>query len=237
LQGQLEIISSPPVTLDLEGIEEALISKCTGADLCIIDSLRAACPSLDENDSRIRVPLDMLLRVSEKTGCTFLVIHHARKDNKTNGAGGNQNMRGNSAINDAARTVIMCAPFPDESELSGFNITCGKVRSGKKFSPMSLQLLDTDLELVPFQGLRFQVIDGEAHEAEVDRRERESVSEKICKIIGEAQGGTFRGGKEGLYGMLAPISQAKIRNALALLVGSGRIFEDRKEHIYRLVIK
>lgn len=236
LRGVLEVASPPPATLDADGMEAALIAKCTGFTLCVIDSLRAASPTLDENDSRIRVPLDMLWRVSKATGCTFVVIHHARKDSKNNGAGGNQNMRGNSSINDAAQTVIMCEPFAD-TELSGFNILCGKVRSGQKFAPVSVTLSDPVLERVSFLGLRFAVIDGKVQKSESEERDRQTTSDAICKTIAAATGGTFRGGQAALLALLPGIPQARVKTTLALLIGTGRVFHDKKEHVLRLVNK
>src|SRR5690606_11381173 len=78
-----------------------------GFSLCIIDSLRAAAPSIDENSSDVRRVLDVLNRVSEKTGCTCLVIHHARKPSKDSSGGARMAIRGSGAIYDACSSVLV----------------------------------------------------------------------------------------------------------------------------------
>lgn len=71
-----------------------------GRDLVVIDSLRAATGGMDENDSAIRGPLDMLGRLGEETGCRALVILHARKGSEQ--TDDRFVLRGSSAIFDAA---------------------------------------------------------------------------------------------------------------------------------------
>jgi hypothetical protein len=69
LEGRLELVSLPQVYLDSPAAEGFLIDKVKGFDLAIVDSLRAAGPTLEENDSAVRGLLDGLNRVSERTGC------------------------------------------------------------------------------------------------------------------------------------------------------------------------
>jgi hypothetical protein len=221
LRDGLEIVSPPPVQLNMQGIFEVMASKCDGFDLCVVDSLRACCPGIDENSSDMRQPLDMLLRVSEKTGCAFLVIHHARKDNKNNSAGGNQNMRGNSAINDAARTVIMC-----EARTKGFNIVSGKIRSGRKFDPIAVVVEDdpTTRERYLFDGLKFKIIDAVAEDEAEERATDGLITATLVRILSEA-GGAVRGGRAGLVA-LAKTPEKRTRAIYDRLIAEGRILED-----------
>lgn len=78
----------------------------TGRDLIIIDSLRAASGAQDENESGIRVGLDMLGTLSESTKCRALVIHHARKP-MADDPGGRYAIRGSSAIYDSADSAYV----------------------------------------------------------------------------------------------------------------------------------
>ncbi len=107
LAGQLDVVVMPPDSLDDRDAEEALIAECVGYTLVVIDSLRAACPRLDENDSSARRVLDMLARVSERTGAAFVVIHHARKPQKDAPGGARVAVRGSGALFDAAQSVLV----------------------------------------------------------------------------------------------------------------------------------
>jgi hypothetical protein len=98
----------PDVYLDEKGSGVDKVAKAVdGMGLCLMDSAKAITPGIDENDSRIRIPFDALSRVTMKTGCIFLVIHHFGK------SGGDQSklkplkerMRGSSALFDAMQTV------------------------------------------------------------------------------------------------------------------------------------
>lgn len=73
----------------------------------LIDSLRAAAPTTDENSSDARRPLDMLTRVSERTAAAFIVIHHARKPNATQAGGAKMAVRGSGALYDACGSVVV----------------------------------------------------------------------------------------------------------------------------------
>lgn len=81
-------------------------SLMEGRDLLVIDSLRAATPGADENDSTIREGLDMLAEASESTGCRSLVIHHSRKT-VGDETSGKHSIRGSSAIFDACDSVYV----------------------------------------------------------------------------------------------------------------------------------
>jgi hypothetical protein len=109
-------VSLPPDTLRLRslpsyrvGIEtaEMLRREIDGFDLVIIDSLRAAAPGIDENDSRIREPLDMLGEVSIATNATIVVVHHARKPSVTDSGASRYAIRGSGAIYDACSSVLV----------------------------------------------------------------------------------------------------------------------------------
>ncbi len=86
---------------------------CRSVKLCVIDSLRAALPSADENSSDIRKYLDPLSRISEKTGCVIILIHHARKDSELS-ASAAQSVRGSGAIFDACQSVCFFRASKEE---------------------------------------------------------------------------------------------------------------------------
>lgn len=208
LRGQLAVVPFPRVSLVTPGIEDALAKRVAGFDLVVIDSLRAATPGLDENKSDIRAPLDMLARISDVTGVTFIVIHHARKPSDSSRSGSaNQEMRGNSAINDAAQSVIMLEPPPclaDETPVfNGFRVICGKVRDGKRFDAMAVAVEDTTpRDAVPFPGLRLVIADAAA-KTETATATRETMLRALIRnTIEGAHGGQFTRGKSGMWDSL-----------------------------------
>jgi len=108
LEGMLALCSMPSLYLTHKAAEDALVAVCMGAAICLIDSFRASVPGVDENDSKVREYLDILTRVSERTGCTFIVIHHAGKSkgDEHGSRDERQSPRGSSGIFDACQTVL-----------------------------------------------------------------------------------------------------------------------------------
>jgi hypothetical protein len=97
------LITMPDSYMTSDGFEAA-VTKLAGAyDVIIIDTLKAASPGVDENDSKIREGLDRLRRVGERTGCTFVVlIHSKKKSNSQTEIDPRERDRGSSASYDAA---------------------------------------------------------------------------------------------------------------------------------------
>lgn len=82
----------------LSAVGSELVKLCRGATLCVINSLTASTNKVNENDAKIAAVFNLLARISEITGCAFVVLHHSGK-----GAGGS---RGSSAIDGAVQTVF-----------------------------------------------------------------------------------------------------------------------------------
>jgi hypothetical protein len=59
--------------------EAKLTATLKGITLCIIDSLTALTPGVDENSKYMADHMALLTRVSEATGCAILVLHHEGK--------------------------------------------------------------------------------------------------------------------------------------------------------------
>jgi hypothetical protein len=107
LGGRLKLSVFPEVFLDCADAVDAYAKACDGASLVIIDALRGATPTRDENDSSIRACLDNLSRVSEKTGAAFVVLHHAGKPKDSHANDPRTLARGSSAIFDACGCVLV----------------------------------------------------------------------------------------------------------------------------------
>lgn len=107
LQGWLQLITLPRLYLNTPNGFAALERLCEGVDLVIVDSFRAANPGLEENSSDAREPLDALNLISEKHGCSSVVIHHARKPTKDAPGGTKMTVRGSGAIFDGSGSVLI----------------------------------------------------------------------------------------------------------------------------------
>lgn len=159
--GNLEVGVFPPFRLGA-ATEKQLTEMCAGRALCVIDSLRAAAPGdLEENSSEFRAPLDMLARISETTGCAFVVIHHARKPAKDNAGGAKMSLRGSGAIFDACAAVLVFSgekDRPTKVSMEKARIT-GECRA-------DFELLREDVETEQGPGLRMRIV-GHDEQAEV----------------------------------------------------------------------
>lgn len=110
LGDRLQMVSFPGIYLSGKGAEAAWKRVADGADIIILDSLRALTPGVDENSSEMRRHLDPLTRISEATGAVFVIIHHAGKTPSDPSAAkreGRQQLRGSSGIFDAAGSVFL----------------------------------------------------------------------------------------------------------------------------------
>ncbi len=95
----------PTAYLSDDRAEEDMLQLCDGAAVCIIDAFRGAFPKAQENDSGVRMYLDMLRHVSDATGCAMIVIAHSRKMSDDKDV--RSSLRGSGALFDAADTVYM----------------------------------------------------------------------------------------------------------------------------------
>jgi len=150
LAGNLELVSMPSVYLDAHQAEDFFTERCEGVDLVIVDSLRVAAPSLDENDSDIRSVFDRLNRVSHRTGCCSIIIHHARKPSMTAAGGAKATIRGSGAIFDASGSVLIF----DAVKGKPIRVSHEKARSsGITVPDFSLTIADVVTEHGPKGGL------------------------------------------------------------------------------------
>lgn len=125
---------------DAAFVVETLVATVTGAVLCVIDSFRAFIGNVDENKSEVRIPLDLLLSVSERTGCAFVVIHHEGKPSKDGEKASVQNRaRGSSAIVDACDCTFSFTPSKIPS---GIDIEQGKASMGRPSEAFTARLVD-----------------------------------------------------------------------------------------------
>jgi hypothetical protein len=153
----LAVRCHPPGRIDSPSAEEAMKGAAEGRQLLIVDSFRAAAPGTDENSSLARGPLDMLARVSEVTGCSFVVLHHARKPQRDSIGGPTNSLRGSSALVDAAGSVVVATSVrPGLVKL----LHCKARTSGVPHAPFEVRIADLEQEDDPRWGLRVEVVEG-----------------------------------------------------------------------------
>ena len=187
IDGKLSAHIYPRMYLDdaSGAAEDFYVRRVDGATLALIDSFRAALREGDENDSRVRRHLDMLARVSERTGCTMLAIHHARKPNRNDAGGARTAIRGSGAIFDACSSVFVF----DGSEKGGpITVHHEKARTtGRPTESFVLVVEDVEVQGEAEAGLRvgYRVI-----EAAAEQRKRARVRENAAldaKILAHLQ--------------------------------------------------
>jgi hypothetical protein len=146
----LELISMPEIYLSDQDAEQALVRVCAGKILVIVDNLAAATATAlsKENESNIRKYLDILTRVSAKTGCTFVVLVHERKAGKDD-PGGLQRVRGSSAITDAAGSVVSISVAEGDGVIT---VSQTKTSVRRRGEDLTLKIEDVNYEpgVLPF---------------------------------------------------------------------------------------
>ena len=221
LRGQLGVSVLPGIFLDSEGATDALTRVCEGAKLLIVDSLRAAAPSVEENSSEVRRVLDRLTTVSEKTGCVPLVISHSRKPREDDGGGARMAIRGSSAIYDACASVLVFSASKGEPT----TVAHEKARtSGITAEDFAITIDDVEIAGDPRGGLAVRVAGLPPKADRIAERQRERMGE-----LGEAVM-HFIGGHPGCSGRAirgASLPGAKspsvVLDVLAHLEAEGRV--------------
>jgi len=142
----------PEVYLTSPNAYDAFMRAVEGANILILDALRGATPGEDENDSAMRVYLDLLSRVSSAQGCTIIVLHHAKKgDGKTSAA---QLLRGSSAIYDGAGAIFMAASEEQNAPKYIEQTRPSQDARGQMIEPFYLKIEDVLIGTDPTGGLR-----------------------------------------------------------------------------------
>ena len=222
--GTLTVACLPRVYLDENGLQDELVKLVEGYTLVIVDSLRAAFPHADENSSEVRSYLDILSRVSERTGATFIVIHHARKPNGPNGGGAKYAIRGSSALFDAGQSVFIFEGEKNEPT----RVVHDKDRiRGKTIEDFGLVTEDIAGETGPNHALIVRHLDGEQLEQGSSNRSQQAetkavreVAKKIVTTLIENKG--FRGTRTELRAVIRA-KTALFDSAWAQLLNMGAI--------------
>jgi predicted transcriptional regulator len=133
------LITMPDTYMTSDGFEAAVTKLAASYQVIIIDTLKAASPGVDENDSKMRESLDRLRRVGERTGATFVVLIHSKK--KSNSAveiDARERGRGSSAIYDAADAQLGV----EYEQGKPLKVLQTKARSGRYIDPFQVTIED-----------------------------------------------------------------------------------------------
>lgn len=158
-----------------------------GFDVVILDSFRAACPHTDENSSEARIPLDRLTRISERTGTTFAVIHHARKPSQNAQGGARMAIRGSGALFDACGSVIVFSAEKGEP----VTVAHEKARiSGRLHPDFRLWIEDVDVDGDPTAGLRVTCLADAPSGAQASPSDRFEEAKRLVLALVREEGET-----------------------------------------------
>jgi hypothetical protein len=106
LEDRIRVAVKPAVRLDAADAEDVYARAFEGRAFVLIDCLRAAAPTADENASDVRQYIDLVDRVAEKTGTVPAFIHHMKKPSGDGADNPRHAIRGSSAIFDACGAVF-----------------------------------------------------------------------------------------------------------------------------------
>ncbi len=216
LDGRLVLAPMPGWYLDGDTDDECA-RLAEGFDLVIVDSFRAACPRTDENSSDARVPLDRLTRISEKTGVTTLVIHHARKPSQNAAGGARMSVRGSGALYDACGSVLVFSGEKGEP----VTVEHEKARiSGRPHDAFQLWIEDVEVAGDPRGGLRVSALATPPPASQSASQRLQELQAAVLEHV-EAQGGTC-GGINIITKHLGA-RKVDVKDAVSELVREGRL--------------
>jgi hypothetical protein len=208
----------PHVYLNQLNAVDTYSRLCEGAQLAIIDALRGATPGEDENDSKIRVCLDNLSRVSEKTGTTFLVLHHSGKPQEMH-SDQRTKARGSSAIFDACGPVFILSGSKESPHKTVSQQKAPAEAEGGAVDDFYLTIDDVAQGFNPKAGVR---VTYRAKEVPTDSSSTNAHDDRVLEVIRANPGSNVR----ALRGLARPMRNIDVDDAVERLVAGGRA--DRK---------
>ena len=225
-QDALRVSALPRLYLEAPGAFEHVERAADGCALAIVDSFKAAHPKAEENSSDVREHIDRLSRVSERTACAFLIIHHERKPSGNDGGEAKHDMRGSGAFFDACQTHF------------SFKGAKGKPTTVKhekdRLRGVELEdfLLDAlDLEGPdgegPRWGLRVFLQDAQAVKETVTRETEREIDAKVIAFL-TANAGVYHGGLQDLRALVKGGNQTAFTNRITVLVHENKLSRSKR---------
>jgi hypothetical protein len=178
--GRLGVISFPKLYLTDSGAEDSFEREVEGAGLVLVDSFRAACPGVDENDSSVRKYVDLLTRVSERQQCTIVLIHHSGKE-KLGHADKRQIARGSSALLDAAGCTYLLTMGKLEEPRGICQVKMPAESDGRRFEDAFLDIQDVTGPEGERQGLR--IVYQTSDQAQPNQTPKQVLVERMAQVL------------------------------------------------------
>jgi hypothetical protein len=218
---RLRVAVFPTTYLDSPHAPDIFARTLEGFDLVIVDSQRAAAPTVDENSSEVRAVIDLLARGGDKTGALPMFLHHARKPGEGQMGGAKTAIRGSSAIYDACASVfVLTADKGDPTRVSHEKDRfCGVL-----IQDFGVRFEDVELGDDPRAGFRVVHLDREQLDARPSSTAGATLAkhaERIVTWLGACEG-TFAGNKGALCDAIG-MNRSAFFKALSTLEGSERI--------------
>jgi hypothetical protein len=217
--GHLFAAIFPNVYLNQDNAVDVYSRLCEGTDLAIIDALRGATPGEDENDSKIRRCLDNLARVSERTGTTFTVLHHAGKPNDAHGGDQRMKARGSSAIFDAAGPVFILSGTKESPHKLVSQQKAPAEAEGGAVEDFYLTVEDVPRGTNPKAGVRVTYRAKEASQGKAAAASTDAQDGKVLDAIRANPGCNVR----ELRALCRPLQNGLVEDAVSRLVMAGKV--------------
>jgi len=110
----------PTQSLANEGAREEMCKRVDGFDMAVIDSTRASTVGVKENSEEASYAGQTLTTVSEKTGCSFMMLDHSGLPDTTGLRQRQHAIRGHSSKRDISSTLLVMSTKKGEGTL----VTC-----------------------------------------------------------------------------------------------------------------
>ena len=134
----VSFITMPDLFFTSKDFEVELEKLCQGRAIVCFDSLAAGSVDVEENDSAFAQGLQACKRVASRTGCSILVLHHARKSSGDSNDE-RQLVRGSGAIFATADSVTVLLK---QEGYEAFLCKSIKSRGGKHVDPFIVRVED-----------------------------------------------------------------------------------------------
>jgi hypothetical protein len=135
----VSMVTMPDLFFNSGAFEEQVTELARPRAVVVFDSLAAGTVDVDENDARFAQGLQTLKRIATKTGCTFIVLHHSRKQPpQGKDADARESPRGTGAIFAACDVVLHLT----RAEEGAMLVTQTKARAGKAIEPFTVRVED-----------------------------------------------------------------------------------------------
>lgn len=212
LRDHMSLRVLPQLNLRSEGAVEHYTGLLSGYSVCTIDPLRAAAPGADENKSEFREYLDMLAIVSDRTGCSILVLHHGGKPTAEPAARRNTG-RGTSAIDDACQSkFVLSAEEKGAPMLVSHEKTRELTKTLDDFyleivnAPESVRLVHRNPEEI-----------GDSKEQKKLSRIGLEIRQTVCRF-----GNQFQGARDDLVRLIGG-DRSYVQRAISEMIASGEL--------------